>query len=144
MIAEQHHGIKMKKWLFILLLIPLFAHSQQISGLNRFVVGGLSSGGGGGGGGTGVAIDTSYEVLTFASIMNVSYNPLRPNKQVTSTTDFSFFMNYVPDGFGGNVRFIITSGVPHVNGTLATAFPTAPATVVKTYNKTTGNPLMWN
>jgi hypothetical protein len=133
----------MKKWLFIFFLFPLLAHSQQpiITGLNRIVVGGS---GGGGGGGMGVAIDTSYEVLTYAAIMNVSYNPLRPNKQVTapSTGDLSFFMNYVPNGFGGHVRFIYTIP-PNVNGIVATAFPTGPITVDKIYTEIAGT-LNWN
>lgn len=131
----------MKKWLFIFFLFPLLVDGQQtiITGLNRFIVGGS-----GGGGGTGVAVDTSYEVLTYASVMNVSYNPLRPNKQITAppTGALSFFMNYVPDGFGGNVRFIYTIA-PIVNGVLTTIFPSGPVTIVKPYNKTTGNPLTW-
>lgn len=130
----------MKKWLFIFFLFPLLAHSQQtiITGLNRFIVGGS-----GGGGGTGVAIDFSYEVRTYSPVMNISYNPLRPNIEVTMIADLSLFMNTVPVGSGGNVRFIITSGVPHVNGTLTTAFPSAPVTVVKTYTNI-GGTLTWN
>ena len=128
----------MKK-LIILLLLPCLAHSQiAITTLGNFVVGGSSSGGGG----TGVAIDTSYEVLAYAPIMNVSYDPLRPNKQVTSTGSLSFFMNYVPDGFNGNVRFIYTTA-PVVNGIVTTPFPTGPATVTKTYTKATGVPITW-
>lgn len=132
----------MKIYLLILFLIPALAHSQAIAitGLNRIVVGGKS-----GGGGTGVAIDTSYEVRTYAAVMNISYNPLRPNIQVTapSTGELSLFMNYVPDGFGGNVRFIYTIP-PIVNGILTTAFPGGPITVNKTYTKAIGVPITWN
>lgn len=131
----------MKKWLFIFLFLPAIGYSQiAITGLNRFVVGGSS-----GGGGTGVAIDTSYEILAYAPIMNVTYNPLRPKMQVTvpGTSNLSFFMNYVPNGFGGNVRFIYTTP-PVVNGTVTTAFPTGPITVVKSYSEVSSNPLLWN
>lgn len=134
----------MKKWLFILLFIPCFAHSQiAITGLTIFVVGGN----GGGGGGTGIAIDYSYELISYSRIINKSYNPLRPNIQVTvpDSSNLSFFMNYTPNGFGGNVRFIYGTGCTIiVNGTLTTPFPSGPVTVVKSYSEASSNPLLWN
>lgn len=123
------------------MLLPAFAHSQiAITGLVQFKVGGNS-----GGGGTGVAIDYSYELRADSGIVNISYNPLRPNIQETvpSTNNLSFFMNYVPNGFGGNVRFIYTTP-PIVNGILTTAFPSGPITVNKTYTKVSSTPLTWN
>lgn len=132
----------MKKHLLILLfLFPLFAHSQQtiIRGLNRFIVSGTSGGGGGG-----VTVDTSYEIRISADIMNVNYNPLRPNIQVTaaSTQALSFFMNFVPNGSGGHVRFIYTIP-PIVNGVVATPFPSGPITIDKIYTEIAGT-LNWN
>lgn len=135
------HNYKMKKWLLVFLFLPAIGYSQiAISGLVQYKVAGTS-----GGGGTGVAIDTSYEVLAYAPIINVTYNPLRPNKQVTvpGTSNLSFFMNYVPNGFGGSVRFIYTTP-PIVNGTVTTPFPTGPITVNKTYSEISSNPLLWN
>jgi hypothetical protein len=133
----------MKYFIFILLLLPCFAHSQVITGLTRFVVGGS----GGGGGGTGVAIDYSYEAIPYAPIINVTYDPLRPNKQVTvpDGATLSFFMYYTPNGFGGNVRFIYGTGSSIVvNGTLTTPFAAGPLTVTKTYSEINNNPLLWN
>jgi hypothetical protein len=131
----------MKNWLFILLFLPFIAHSQiAITGLNRFVVTGTS-----GGGGTGIAIDTSYELRADSGIINVRYNPLRPNIQETvpGTNNLSLFMNYVPDGYSGNVRFIYTIP-PIVNGILTTPFAAGPATVNKTYTKAIGVTITWN
>lgn len=131
----------MKKWLLIFLFLPAIGYSQiPITGLNQFIVGGSS-----GGGGTVIAIDTSYETVVDTSIVNVRYNPLRPNKKIVLTRNLTLFMNNVPIGSTGNVKFTLTTGAETVqlNGIMNTAVPTTPGTFIFSYNNIAGV-LNWN
>ena len=124
--------------LLLLLLLPFASSAQHFSRLSRVVVGGTGSGGG-------VAVDTSHEALVYSQVMNVQYNPLRPNKRVVLGGDCSFFMNGVPVSSSGDVRFIFVTGSENlqVNGVQNTSPPGVPGLFQETYGNVAGL-MEWN
>jgi hypothetical protein len=85
-----------------------------------------------------LAVDTTYENLLYQPIMNINYNILRPNQQVTVTGDLHFNENFINPGYSGKVRFVLTgTSTITVNGHVINEFPTS-GTFIRTYSNSKG------